>query len=96
MIKELGITQEEMEHMSTLFNTEEKNRRARSEYNPEKRREKYKKQQEKDGKMLEKEKIENCTKKMKDLLAKGLSNQEIMQILKISKRTFYRYKTNIN
>ena len=95
MIKELGITQEEMEHMLTLFNTEEKNRRRRNNYNRNARKEEYKKSLEKKGKMTKKEEMEICIKKMKDLLAEGLSSQEIMQTLNIKKATFYRYKKQI-
>ena len=95
MIKELGITQEEMEHMLTLFNTQEKNRRERNNYNPEKRHEKYVKSLENKGKMTKKEEMEICIKKMKDLLAEGLPSTEIMQILHLTKRTFYRYKKQI-
>lgn len=95
MIKELGITQEEMEHMLTLFNTQEKNRRNRENYNPNKRHEKYVKSLENKGKMTKKEEMEICIKKMKDLLAEGLSSTEIMQSLNLTKRTFYRYKKQI-
>lgn len=95
MIKELGITQEEMEHMLTLFNTQEKNRRERNNYNPEKRHEKYVKSLENKGRMTKKEEMQICIKKMKDLLAEGLPSTEIMRILKLTKRTFYRYKKQI-
>lgn len=95
MIKELGITQEEMKDMSTLFNTEEKNRRRRRDYNPNARREEYQKSLKDKGKMTKKEEIEICIKKMKDLLAEGLSSKEIMQILNLPKHTFYRYKKQI-
>lgn len=95
MIKELGITQEEMVHMTTLFNQKEKNRRDKENYNPEKRKEKYKKSLESKGKMTKQEEIEICIKKMKDLLAEGLSSKEVMQILNLKKPTFYRYKKQI-
>lgn len=95
MIDELSITQEEMEYMLTLYNSKEKNRRDRENYNPEERREKYKKSLEKKGKMTKEEEIEMCIKKMKDLLAEGLSSKEIMQILNLKKPTFYRYKKQI-
>lgn len=95
MIKELKITQVEMEHMLTLFNTVEKNRRRRIGYDANERREKYKKDLERKGKMTKKEEVENCIKKMKDLLAEDLSSAEIMQILNIQKHTFYRYKKQI-
>ena len=95
MIEKLGITQDEMEHMLTLFNTEEKNRRRRKNYNSSARKEEYKKDLEKKGKMTKKEEIEICIKKMKDLLAEGLSSQEIMKILNLKKPTFYRYKKQI-
>ena len=95
MIKELGITQEEMEHMLTLFNQKEKNRRDKENYSPSKRREKYKKSLENKGQMTKQEEIEICIKKMKDLLAQGLSSKEIMRILNLKKPTFYRYKKQI-
>ena len=95
MIEELGITQEEMKHMFTLFNQKEKNRRARENYNPKQRKEKYKKALEKEGKMLKSERKEDCIKKMKALLAQGLSSQEIMKILNLKKSTFYNYKKQI-
>lgn len=95
MIEKLGITQDEMEHMDTLFNTEEKNRRRRNDYNSSARKEKYKKDLEKKGKMTKKEEIDICIKKMKDLLAEGLSSEEVMKILNLKKPTFYRYKKQI-
>lgn len=95
MIEKLGITQDEMEHMLTLFNTEEKNRRRRKNYNSSVRKEEYKKDLEKKGKMTKKEEIEICIKKMKDLFAQGLSSREIMQLLNLKKPTFYRYKKQI-
>ena len=45
--------------------------------------------------MTKKEEIEICIKKMKDLLAEGLSSAEIMEFLNLSKRTYYRYKKQI-
>ena len=95
MIKELGITQEEMKHMLTLFNQKEKNRRARENYNPAERKEKYKKTLEKAGKTLKSDSMEDCIKKMKDLLGQGLSSKEIMKILNLKKSTFYNYKKQI-
>lgn len=95
MIQKLSITQEEMKDMSTLFNSEEKNRRRRRDYNPSKRHDSYKKSLENKGKMTKKEEIEICIKKMKDLLAEGLSSAEIMEFLNLSKRTYYRYKKQI-
>lgn len=95
MIKELGITQDEMKDMKTLFNNEEKNRRRRRDYNPSKRHDSYKKSLENKGKITKQEEIEICQKKMKDLLAQGLSSKEIMQILNLPKHTFYRYKKQI-
>ena len=50
---------------------------------------------ERKSKMTKKEEMEICIKKMKDLLAEGLSSQEIMQTLNIKKATFYRYKKQI-
>lgn len=95
MIQELGITQEEMKDMTTLFNTEEKNRRRRRDYNPSARREEYQKSLKDKGKMTKKEEMEICIKKMKDLLAEGLSPNEIMKFLNLSKPTYYRYKKQI-
>ena len=45
--------------------------------------------------MIKQEAIEICIKKMKDLLAQGLSSKEIMRILNLKKPTFYRYKKQI-
>ena len=95
IIEEIGITQSEMEHMLTLFNQKEKNRRDKENYSPSKRREKYKKSLENKGQMTKQEEIEICIKKMKDLLAQGLSSKEIMRILNLKKPTFYRYKKQI-
>lgn len=95
MIDKLSITQEEMKYMKTLYNSKEKNRRNRENYNPLERKEKYKKSLEKKGKMTKEQEIEMCIKKMKDLLAQGLSSTEIMQVLNLTKPTYYRYKKQI-
>lgn len=92
MTQKLEITQDEMQHMLTLFNTKEKNRRDKENYNPSKRKEKYRKKLEKQGKMTKQEEVEICIKKMKVLLAEELSSKEIMQTLGLTKATFYRYK----
>ena len=95
MIEESRITQEEMEHMLTLFNQEEKNRRRRENYSSELRHDDYKKNLEKEGKMLKTDSMKITIKKMKDLLAQGLSSKEIMKILNLKKSTFYNYKKQI-
>ena len=58
IIEEIGISQCEMEHMLTLFNQKEKNRRDKENYSPSKRREKYKKSLENKGQMIKQEEIE--------------------------------------
>ena len=63
IIEEIGITQSEMEHMLTLFNQKEKNRRDKENYSPSKRIEKYKKSLENKGQMTKQEEIEICIKK---------------------------------
>ena len=73
----------------------DKYERRRKNYNSSARKEEYKKDLEKKGKMTKKEEIEICIKKMKDLLAEGLSSTEIMKILNLPKHTFYRYKKQI-
>ncbi len=95
IIQKLDVTQAEMEDMITLFNRKERSRREKENYNPSVRKEKYKKSLEKKGKMTKQQEIEICKKKMKDLLAEGLSSSEIMQVLNLKKPTFYRYKKQI-
>lgn len=98
IIKELNITSEEMQSLSILFDKDEKNRRARVNYNPVKRKVKYQKKKDKEraeGKLSKKEKIEIDIKKMKALLAEGLSPKQIKEHLKISDSTYKRYKKQI-
>lgn len=98
IITELNITAEEMQNLDILFDKDEKNRRARINYNPIKRKVKYKKKKEKEraeGKLSKKEKIEIDIKKMKALLAEGLSPKKIKAILEISDSTYKRYKKQI-
>ncbi len=98
IIKELNITSEEMKSLDILFDKSEKNRRARVNYNPIKRKTKYQKKKDKEraeGKLSKKEKIEIDIKKMKDLLDKGLSPKKIKTILEISDSTYKRYKKQI-
>lgn len=92
MIQNLEITQTEMEHMLTLFNTEEKNRRRRQDYSSKNRHEEYKKKLETEGKMLKSDSKKIIIKKIKDLLEEGLTSKQIMSILDLKKSTFYDYK----
>jgi len=96
MIQNLEITQTEMEHMLTLFNTEEKNRRRRQDYSSKNRHEEYKKKLEKEGKMLKSDSKKIILEKIKDLLAKGLTANQIMSTLNLKKSTFYDYKKLLN
>lgn len=95
IIKELNITSEEMKSLDILFDKDEKNRRARVNYDSEKRSKKYDKELEKKGKVRKVKKIEMAIKKMKDLLDQGLSPKEIKAILEISDSTYKRYKKQI-
>lgn len=95
IIKELNITSEEMQKLDILFDKDEKNRRARVNYDSVKRSEKYDKELEKKGKVRKVKKIEMAIKKMKDLLEQGLSPKEIKAILEISDSTYKRYKKQI-
>src|SRR5699024_12817657 len=73
IIKELNITSEEMKSLDILFDKSEKNRRARVNYNPIKRKTKYQKKKDKEraeGKLSKKEKIEIDIKKKKRLKEK--------------------------
>ena len=92
LIEWLDITQEEMEHMSTIFNTKEKNRRRRVKY------------QEKDGKMSrssylqeEKKKTMSNLEKLKKLIDQSphLSNRKLATELGISEAYVRKLKLQL-
>ena len=85
LIELLQITEKEQEHMTVIIGKSEYKRRDR-EYQKNRYIEKLAKQ----GKLTEREKISQRRKKIKDLLAEGLLQKEICDILNISKRNCIR------
>ena len=82
LIELLEITEDEEIQMSTIISKTEYKRRN-NEYN----KKKYKEKLKVEGKLSKKEEVKVRREKIKDLLAEGLSQKEIYNLLKISKRT---------
>lgn len=82
LIDLLEITEDEETQMSTIISKTEYKRRN-NEYN----KKKYKEKLKAEGKLSKKEEVKVRREKIKDLLAEGLSQKEIYNLLKISKRT---------
>ena len=82
LIELLEITEEEQKYMTIIISNEEYKRRDRIY-----QKKKYQEQLKAQGKFTEKEKISQRREKIKDLLAKGLTQKEIYTLMKISKRT---------
>ena len=82
LIELLEITEDEEIQMSTIISKTEYKRRN-NEYN----KKKYKEKLKAEGKLSKKEEVKVRREKIKDLLAEGLSQKEIYNLLKISKRT---------
>ena len=82
LIELLEITEDEEIQMSTIISKTEYKRRN-NEYN----KKKYKEKLKVEGKLSKKEEVKVRIEKIKDLLAEGLSQKEIYNLLKISKRT---------
>ena len=82
LIELLEITDFEETYMTTIISNKEYKRRN-NEYN----KKKYKEKLKAEGKVSEKDKISQRRAKIKDLLAKGLSQKDIYLSLNISKRT---------
>ena len=82
LIELLEINKEEQTYMTIIISKEEYKRREniRGKKN-------YQEQLKAKGKLTEKEKISQRREKIKDLLAKGLTQKEIYTLMKISKRT---------
>ena len=82
LIELLEITEDEEIQMSTII-TKTEYKRRNNEYN----KKKYKEKLKVEGKLSKKEEVKVRREKIKDLLAEGLSQKEIYNLLKISKRT---------
>lgn len=82
LIELLEISEYEQTHMKIIIGKEEYKRRN-NEYN----KNKYKRKLKEEGRLTEKEKIEQRRERIKDLLDKGLTQKQIYNTLKISKRT---------
>ena len=97
IIQLLNIKANEMNELSTLIDSNEKNRRRRVKYDidkliiSDKRKDKYKNNLRSKGKMPKKESLNVTYGKIKSLLTQGLKQKEICRKLKLSERTLQRH-----
>lgn len=105
IIKDLNITEDEMEHLETLINKGVKKCRkdiANKEYYIENkkdisdyRKQKYQEKIKKQGKKTKKEELKEIREKIKSLKTKGLKNKYIAQELDLPIKTLERHITYI-
>lgn len=97
IINKLNISSEEMDHLDTLFDKDEKNKRKRDEYKANKeeinrkKRIKYKEKLKKDGKLSRAEQNDEIRAKIKSLMVEGFTQKNISEQLHIGIATVKRH-----